>query len=122
MQGYPGSPNKHSAMAAIQHPSTWPHPSRLPRRACGPYACLDSHLGSAGFQVLTPPIQIDATLGVGPHGRLLVLMDDRDERNCGHIRGIELWAAFHTSLPHDATVDVDLRDEAGNLIGGRSLE
>jgi hypothetical protein len=63
----------------------------------------------------------DAALGVGPRGRLLVLMDDHDEGYCGRIYGIELWAAFQTSLPQDATVDVELRDDAGNLIDHESV-
>jgi hypothetical protein len=78
-------------------------------------------LGSAGFQVLKPPIQIDAALSVGAHGRLLVLMDGADVGPCGYIHDIELWAPFHGQLPHDTTVDVELRDDAGNLIDHESV-
>jgi hypothetical protein len=95
----------------------------------GPYGCVLSatyngstrQLGSAGFQVLPPPIQIDATLSPGTQGRLLVLMDDRDEGPCGRILDVELWGAFHTPLPRDATVDVELRDDAGNLVDHESV-
>ena len=95
----------------------------------GAYGCVLSatyngttrQLGSAGFQVVPPPIQIDAALQAGTRGRLLVLMDDRDEGSCGRIHDIELWAAFHTQLPRDATVDVELRDDSGNLIDHESV-
>jgi hypothetical protein len=95
----------------------------------GAYGCVltatyngsTRQLGSAGFRVLPPPIQIDASLSVGSRGRLLVLMDADEEGPCGHVRDEELWAPFHTSLPADATIDVELHDRTGNLIDHESV-
>jgi sugar lactone lactonase YvrE len=95
----------------------------------GAYACVLSatyngstrQIGAAGFQVLQPPIRIDASLSVGSRGRLLVLIDGEEERGCGHISEIELWAPFHIKLPDDAVIDVELQDANGQHIDHESV-
>jgi hypothetical protein len=96
----------------------------------GAYACVLSatyngstrQIGAAGFQVLQPPISIKASLGIGARGRLLVLIDNEDHDSpCGQIHDLELWAPFHTPLPDDARIDVELRDGAGNRVDFESV-
>jgi len=95
----------------------------------GPYACVVSatyqgttqQIGSAGFQVLQPPIVIHSTFGVGTNGRVLVLVDGEPPPPCGWLREIELWAPFTTPLPDNATVRADLRDATGKTLDTESL-
>jgi sugar lactone lactonase YvrE len=95
----------------------------------GGYACVLSaaynnstkQLGSAGFDIVASPVRIESSLQIGTRGRLLVLMDDSDAKPCAPIKDIELWTPFHTPLPADAKVDVELQDANGTRIDMESV-
>ncbi len=95
----------------------------------GVYACVLSasyqgvtrQLGSAAFEVVAPPIRIDASLTTGTRGRLLVLLDEASSWPCTRIKDIELWAPFRHSLPANARVEVALYDANDQRIDVESV-
>jgi hypothetical protein len=95
----------------------------------GGYACVlaatyegrTQQLGAAGFEIIEPAIQIDATLTSEGRGRLLVLMDEVSGWPCTPLREIELWAAFRSRLPNDARIEVELLDAQGRRVDKESL-
>jgi sugar lactone lactonase YvrE len=78
-------------------------------------------LGYAAFKVTQPPIKINAQLALGSKGRVLALLDDTPMPPCGPIRDLELWAAFHTRLPDDAQVEVELLDANGKRVDSETV-
>ena len=97
--------------------------------APGDYACILQAqangawqtLGYAAFKLTAPPIIINAQLTLGSKGRVLALLDATPKPPCGRIHDIELWAAFHTRLPDDAQVEVDLLDAGGNRVDSETV-
>lgn len=95
----------------------------------GAYACVVSatyqgttqQIGSAGFQIVQPPIVIHSTFSAGTGGRVLVLTDREPSPPCGTLSEIELWAPFNTPLPANATVQVELRDANGKTLDSEGL-
>ena len=95
----------------------------------GDYACIlqaqvngvSQTLGYAAFKLTPPPIIIKAQLALGTKGRVLALLDATPKPSCGRAHDIELWAAFHTRLPDDARVEVDLLDANGNRVDSETV-
>jgi hypothetical protein len=95
----------------------------------GDYGCVlqaevggaSQTLGYAAFKVTQPPIKINAQLALGSKGRVLALLDDTPMPPCGPIRDLELWAAFHTRLPDDAQVEVELLDANGKRVDSETV-
>ncbi|HMN43127.1 MAG TPA: carboxypeptidase regulatory-like domain-containing protein [Povalibacter sp.] len=87
----------------------------------GGYACVLNatyqgrtvQIGSAGFEVIAPSIQLEAVLRSEGAGRLLVLLDESNAWPCTSVKDVELWAPFRTRLPTDARIEVELLDEQG---------
>lgn len=78
-------------------------------------------LGYAAFKLTPPPIVIQAQLALGSKGRVLALLDATPTPPCGRVHDIGLWAAFHTRLPDDAQVEVDLLDPDGNRVDSETV-
>jgi hypothetical protein len=62
------------------------------------------------FRVEQPPIHLEAAMTLGARGRLLVLMDGKDNWPCTALNEIELWVPFRKTLPFGARIDVELLD------------
>ncbi len=72
-------------------------------------------LDNAVFEVKEPPIKINATLGAGDRGRVLVLLDD-ERQECIGVTSIGLEGSFAEQLSADTSVEVKLFDQGGSLI------
>ena len=72
-------------------------------------------LANAFFELIEPPINISATLGADDRGRVLVLLDD-ERQDCTGITDLGLENTYATPLGVDATVEVQLFDQAGALV------
>jgi prenyltransferase beta subunit/uncharacterized protein (DUF2141 family) len=89
----------------------------------GTYACVLQAeikgawetLAYAYFQVLEQPINIDAALGHGNHGRVLVLLDD-DGEECSGVRELNIEVDIDDELEPDVSVVVDLLGKHGQLV------
>lgn len=92
-------------------------------------------LAFAPFEVKVPPIRIDASLGLGTKGRLLVLLDNgrrgedgdhasddhkNDKPNCDGVKQLSLSATFGAPLSNAATVTARVTGQDGVFVDAES--
>ncbi|WP_169923963.1 carboxypeptidase regulatory-like domain-containing protein [Sulfurifustis variabilis] len=93
----------------------------------GGYSCVikaelngeERTLAFGGFQVVPPPIRIDAALALGPRGRLLVLLDNGgsgpNAEPCSSVTSLSLATSF-VGLSPAAALEARLYDGTGVLV------
>jgi hypothetical protein len=95
--------------------------------AFGGYACVLSayidaqwvNLGAVGFDVRPQPIRVNALLGHGTQGRLLLLTDEA--RECSALEDIHVQVNWGSQFSHTDQVEVIVYNEQGELIDIESV-
>lgn len=97
----------------------------------GGYSCVikaelngeERTLAFGGFQIVPPPIRLDAIVGLGTRGRLLVLLDNGghgpNAEPCSSVTSLSLATSF-PGLSPSAVLEARLYDGAGALIDTES--
>ncbi|MBI3546325.1 MAG: carboxypeptidase-like regulatory domain-containing protein [Gammaproteobacteria bacterium] len=105
--------------------------------ALGGYSCvINANVNGAtkvlafgGFQVMPPPIRIDANLTIGAKGRLLVLLDNGRrgddpsyglQCSCDGVKQLSLATSFSTPLSNNATVTARVTGVNGAFVDNES--
>ncbi|HAK58809.1 MAG TPA: hypothetical protein DCO77_00270, partial [Nitrospiraceae bacterium] len=98
----------------------------------GNYACVLqakintalATLAFAPFEVLPPPIEIDAEITTGNRGRLLVLLDSPKSADdkCRGVTQLDLSTDFAAALSPQATVTVSVQDKSGAVLDQENID